>query len=109
MNSLKIPYSSEILWALQQEPEEFEAEARLLLALKLYEMGRLSSGLAAKLVGVPRVVFFFLLGQHGLSPFGEEPEELGRDLENARQAHCLEANTEEATSSELRKTCGSGS
>ena len=86
MNNLKIPYSSEILWALQQEPEEFEAEARLLLALKLYETGKLSSGLAAKLAGVPRVTFFFLLGQHGLSPFGEEPEELERDLENARQA-----------------------
>jgi predicted HTH domain antitoxin len=86
MNSLKIPYSAEILWALQQEPEEFEAEARLLLALKLYETGKLSSGLAAKLAGVPRVTFFFLLGQHGLSPFGEEPEELERDLENARQA-----------------------
>lgn len=86
MNNLKIPYSAEILWALQQGPEEFEAEARLLLALKLYETGRLSSGLAAKLAGVPRVTFFFLLGQHGLSPFGEEPEELERDLENARQA-----------------------
>jgi hypothetical protein len=32
------PYPSEILWALQKEPDESEAEARLLLALKLYEM-----------------------------------------------------------------------
>jgi len=86
MSSLKITYPSEVLWALQQEPEEFESEARLLLALKLYETGRLSSGLAAKLAGVPRVTFLFLLGQHGLSPFGEEPDELERDLANARQA-----------------------
>jgi predicted HTH domain antitoxin len=84
--SNQISYPSEVLWALQQEPDEFEAEARLLLALKLYETGKLSTGLAAKLAGVPRVTFFFLLGQHGLSPFGEEPEELERDLENARQA-----------------------
>jgi predicted HTH domain antitoxin len=86
MNSLKIPYPSEVLWALQKEPDEFEAEARLLLALKLYETGKLSTGLAAKLAGVPRVTFLFLLGQHGLSPFGEEPDELERDLANARQA-----------------------
>ena len=66
--------------------EEFEADARLLLALKLYESGRLSSGLAAKLAGMPRVTFLFLLGQHGLSPFGEEPDEIERDVDNAQRA-----------------------
>lgn len=63
--------------------DEFESEARLLLALKLYETGKLTSGLAAKLAGIPRVAFLFLLGQHGLSPFGEEPDELERDLDHA--------------------------
>ena len=81
-----ISYPPEVLWALQKDPEEFEAEARLLLALKLYETGKLTSGLAARLAGVPRVAFLFLLGQHGLSPFGEKPEELARDLEHARRA-----------------------
>jgi predicted HTH domain antitoxin len=61
---------------LQKEPDEFEAEARLLLALKLYESGKLSTGLAAKLAGIPRINFLFILGQHGLSPFGETPNEL---------------------------------
>jgi predicted HTH domain antitoxin len=84
--SNQISYPPEVLWALQKEPEELEAEARLLLALKFYETGKLSTGLAAKLAGVPRVTFLFLLGQHGLSPFGEAPEELERDLENARRA-----------------------
>lgn len=86
MSKLNIPYPPEVLWALQQEPEQFEEEARLLLALKLYETGKLSSGLAARLAGVPRVTFLFLLGQHGLSPFGEEPDDIERDLANARQA-----------------------
>jgi predicted HTH domain antitoxin len=81
-----ISYPPEVLWALQKEPGEFEAEARLLLALKLYETGKLTSGLAAKLAGVPRVAFLFLLSQHGLSPFGQEPDELVRDLEHARRA-----------------------
>jgi predicted HTH domain antitoxin len=86
MNSLSIEYSPELLWALQQEPEEFEAEARLLLALKLYETKKLSTGLAAQLAGVPRVTFMFMLGQHGLSPFGEAPDELEEDLRNAQRA-----------------------
>jgi predicted HTH domain antitoxin len=84
--TLTIPYPPEVLWALQKNPDEFEAEARLLLALKLYETGKLTTGLAAELAGVPRVTFLFLLGQHGLSPFGEDPDELERDLENAQRA-----------------------
>ena len=86
MNTLTIKYPAEVLWALQQEPDEFETEARLLLALKLYETGKLSTGLAAQVAGIPRITFMFLLGQYGLSPFGESPEELEQDLTNARQA-----------------------
>jgi predicted HTH domain antitoxin len=83
MNTLTIEYPDEVLWALQQEPDEFANEARLLLALKLYETGKLSTDLAAQIVGVPRVAFFYLLGQHGLSPFGETPEELEEDFSPA--------------------------
>ena len=86
MNRLTIEYPPELLWALQQEPEEFESEARMLLAVKLYEAGKLSTGLAARLAGVPRITFLFLLGRYGLSPFGESPDELEEDLAHARQA-----------------------
>lgn len=86
MSSVTIEYSPEVLWALQQEPEEFESEARLLLAIKLYELGKLSTGLAAKLAGVPRITFMFLLGRYQLSPFGQTPAELIEDWNYARQA-----------------------
>lgn len=86
MKTLTIEYPAEVLWALQQEPDEFAHEARLLLALKLYETGKLSTGLAAQLADVPRITFFYLLGQYGLSPFGETPEELEEDLRHAQQA-----------------------
>ncbi len=86
MNTLTIKYPPEVLWALQQEPKEFEREARLLLGIKLYESGRLSTGLAAQLAGVPRVTFMFLLSQYGLSPFGETAKDIARDLKHARQA-----------------------
>lgn len=85
-----IEYPEELLWALQQEPEELAANARLTLALSWYESGKLTTGLAAKLAGVPRSTFFFLLSQHGLSPFGETPDELTTDLENARSASHIE-------------------
>lgn len=74
MNHLIIEYPSELLWALQQEPDEFAAEAKMLIAIELYKSGKLSTGLAAQMAGVPCTTFLFLLGQHGLSPFGEEPD-----------------------------------
>jgi len=86
MSTLTIEYPPDVLWALQQEPAEFAANARLLLAIKLYEMCKLSTGLAARLAGVPRSAFIFLLGCHGLSPFGETAAEIAEDLVHARQA-----------------------
>ena len=86
MNTLNIKYPPEVLWALQQEPKDFEREARILLAVKLYESGKLTTGLAAKIADVPRVTFIFLLSQYGLSPFGEAPKEIIKDLKHARQA-----------------------
>lgn len=85
-NTLRIEYSPEVLWAMQQAPDEFEAQARLLLAIKLYETGKLSTGLAARLAGVPRAAFIYLLGQYGLSPIGETADELKEDLNDARRA-----------------------
>jgi predicted HTH domain antitoxin len=80
---LTIPYPEEILLSLKESPEQFEAEARLLLAVKLYELGRVSTGMAAKLAGMGRVAFLFALGRFGLSPIGQDPEELAEDLANA--------------------------
>ena len=49
--SLTINYGDDVLLALGLSPEEFREEAGLLIAVKLCEMGRLSSGAAAELAG----------------------------------------------------------
>ena len=82
-NTLSIPYSDELLLSIKKSREEFEAEARLLLAVKLYEMDRVTTGTAAELAGVSRVAFMFELSRFGLSPLGQDPEELAEDLANA--------------------------
>ncbi len=81
-----LQYSHEILGVLGKEADELEKEARLLLALKYYKNGQLSSGLAAQLAGISRSEFTYVLGKHGLSPFGETPEDLEESLANARNA-----------------------
>ena len=82
-NVLTIPYPDELLLSLKESSVEFEAEARLLLAAKLYELGRVSTGMAARLAGMSRVAFMFALSRFGLSPIGLEPDELAEDLANA--------------------------
>ena len=81
--TLTIPYTDDLLLSLKESPEEFETEARLLLAVKLYELGRVSTGRAAEIAGIGRVEFMFALNRFGLSPMGVDPEELAEDLANA--------------------------
>jgi predicted HTH domain antitoxin len=80
---LTVPYPDDLLLSLKESQEEFESEARLLLAVKLYEMGRISTGIAAQLAGMERVAFIFALDRFGLSPIGVDPDELEEDFENA--------------------------
>ena len=81
--TLTIRYPDDLLLSLKETPEEFEAEARLLLAVKLYELGRVSSGRAARIAGLSRVRFLLALERFGLSPFGIDAEDLEQDAANA--------------------------
>jgi predicted HTH domain antitoxin len=82
--TLEIP--QEVLGVLGGDPETAAGEIRLLAAMKLFELGRLSSGAAATLAGMARVEFLAKLGEYGVSPFQVSPTELEQDLENARRA-----------------------
>ena len=81
--TLTISYPEDLLLSLKKTPEEFEIEARLLLAVKLYELGQISTGMAARLTGLSRVAFMFELDRFGLSPIGVDPDELAGDFANA--------------------------
>jgi predicted HTH domain antitoxin len=58
-------------------------EARRCLAMKLYELGRLSAGQAAELAGNTKRQFLELLGKHGIPIFNHSPDELVDDLKHA--------------------------
>jgi predicted HTH domain antitoxin len=69
--------------ALQQTRADFEQEARMAMAVKLFEMKRLSSGIAARLVGMDRVTFLLSLHRYGVAMIDLDEEDLLADLENA--------------------------
>jgi predicted HTH domain antitoxin len=58
-------------------------EVQLMGALKLFESGRISSGLAAKIAGISRVEFLVQCGRYGVSVFQQTPDELGNDAKVA--------------------------
>jgi predicted HTH domain antitoxin len=57
MKAMQIEYPESWPAAAGSSAERFEGEARMALAMKLFEMGRLTSGQAAQLAGVSRTVF----------------------------------------------------
>jgi predicted HTH domain antitoxin len=64
-------------------PSITEGEAKLYLAMKLFEVGRLSCGQAAELAGYSRRTFIELLGKHGVAFMDYDPGELRDDLGHA--------------------------
>ena len=63
---LTIQVSQEIREMLNRTPEELARDVRLYAALMLFRLGKLSSGAAAEMAGVPRVTFLDLCAEYDI-------------------------------------------
>lgn len=67
MATLTIEYPDEILVSLKETQDDFSEELKIAAAVKLYEMGKLSSGKAARLAGMDKISFLKILGKYQVS------------------------------------------
>ena len=56
-----------------------DEEARLMLAVKLFETGRLSLGQAAQMSGYSKQGFMDVLGHHGIAVVDYPPSDLAKE------------------------------
>ncbi len=84
-HEVTLEVTDEVLAGLGLSPSEFEHEARFLLAAKLFEQGRVSSGQAAKLCGKGRVDFLMSLPSIGVAMSNLRPDDAEDEIAFARR------------------------
>ncbi|NCC61615.1 MAG: UPF0175 family protein [Verrucomicrobiae bacterium] len=71
---MEIP--DKVALAERMNPTELVRELKEMAAVKLFELGRLSSGRAAELAGMSRVAFLLTLARYNVFPMMAELDEL---------------------------------
>ena len=81
---INVAIPQELAFALKMQEQELAREILRLSVVKLYELGKLSSGMASQLLGITRLSFLELAAEYQVSIFGNpNPIELRQDLLNA--------------------------
>ncbi|MBK6325894.1 MAG: UPF0175 family protein [Chloroflexi bacterium] len=80
MATITVDLPEQIEQALNRTPGEMARDVKLYAALMLYQLGKLSSGMAAQMAGLSRVEFLYLCGEYGISVFQYTSEELDAEL-----------------------------
>lgn len=83
MTQVTLSLPDQAMVALKLSPETLGGEVLLAASVKLYELGRLSSGAAAQLAGLPKPVFLSKLAEYGVPAFRQTEAELREEFGNA--------------------------
>jgi predicted HTH domain antitoxin len=81
---IPVNYPESLALLLKMEKKEFESEMKTMSLIKLYELGKISSGLGSKMLGISRVDFLEMLSKYGVSYINQGIiEDLETDFKNA--------------------------
>lgn len=83
-DTIKVEYPEYLANSLRLGGKDFESEIKTVSLIKLYELGKVSSGVAARVLGIPRLDFLELLGKYKVSVHEEyDAGSLSEEIENA--------------------------
>lgn len=85
MKQVVIDYPEGLPGLLKLSEAQFVVEVRFLVAAKLYEMGKLSSGKAAEMARMGRVEFLHKLGSYGFYAINLHDEQIEAELKAATE------------------------
>ncbi|PZO35571.1 MAG: hypothetical protein DCF17_18525 [Shackletoniella antarctica] len=80
---MEVAFPNELLVALREEPEGFRQKVLIYTLGKLYEMGRISGGFGAQILGCDRWEFYRLLSENGFAVIDYPEDELAAEAEMA--------------------------
>jgi predicted HTH domain antitoxin len=80
VRAIQIEYPESWTASTGSSAERFENDARMALAMKLFEMGRLTSGQGAQLAGISRVAFLFNCPQWNVPAVNWDADELAAEF-----------------------------
>jgi predicted HTH domain antitoxin len=75
MKNLTLEFPSFLAVSLKMEKDEFLKEVKTLAIVKMYELGKISSGIAAKVLDIQRLDFLELLCKYKVSYMDSLTEE----------------------------------
>jgi len=79
MNNIEVSFPEELLVALKLDKESFKRQVLIWTLGKLYEQGRISSGLATSILGCDRWEFYRLLSENSFYVIDYPEDELAEE------------------------------
>jgi predicted HTH domain antitoxin len=84
MKTISLSFPDDLVFSLKMQEAEFAFEIKKLALVKLFELGKISSGKAAQILGITRFGFFDILAQYGVDVYNDvNADSLKQDRQNA--------------------------
>jgi len=82
--TINIKFPKKLANSLRLKEKDFVNEIKAVSLIKLYELGKVSSGVAASVIGISRIDFLDLLNRYNVSIFSHyDINEIHEDIKNA--------------------------
>ncbi len=80
MHAIPVPHFEDLMLTSGRSAEELERELRVLLAIKLFELKRVSVGRAAEIAGMGKLAFLDELGRASVPVINFDEDQIEHEL-----------------------------